>query len=358
MKYIYCLSVTCLVAGFIAFSSFQVMAGNPDRSGQAGATELLINPWAMSSGWGGAGSGGIRGVEAIFGNIAGIAATKGTEIEFSHSIWLKGSTMGINALGLTQKIGESSVLGLSLMSLDFGDIQVTTVDQPEGGLGTYSPQFINLGLSYAKIFSNSIYAGINLKIISESISNVNAQGVAIDAGIQYVTGTNTERDNLKFGITLKNVGTPMKFAGDGLTSKSTSQNPVNSTSFDYTVEQRTQGFEIPSLVNIGVMYDFKLAPDHRLSVAGTFTSNSFTNDQYILGLEYGFKEYFMIRTGYTYEDHLFDDALRTTVFTGPSAGFSLQLPLGKSSKLIGLDYSYRATKPFDGTHTFGIRFVL
>jgi hypothetical protein len=106
------------------------------------------------------------------------------------------------------------------------------------------------------------------------------------------------------------------------------------------------------------MYDFKLAADHRLSLAANFTSNSFTNDQYTAGLEYGFKEYFMIRGGFTYEEDLFDDALRTTVYTGPSAGFSLQLPLGKSGKLFGIDYSYRATQPFDGTHTFGARFTL
>jgi hypothetical protein len=168
----------------------------------------------------------------------------------------------------------------------------------------------------------------------------------------------TDRNNIKLGITLKNVGTPMKFSGDGLTTRATSNDPVNSTEFEYTVEQRTQGFEIPSMVSIAAMYDFRLAADHRLSLAGNFTSNSFTNDQYTAGLEYGFKDYFMIRGGFTYEDNLFDDDVRTTVYTGPAAGFSLQLPLGKSGKLFGLDYSYRATKPFDGTHSFGARFTL
>ena len=54
---------------------------------------------------------------------------------------------------------------------------------------------------------------MNLKIVSQSISNVGAQGVAIDAGIRYVTG---EQDNIKFAISLKNVGPPMSFSGDGL----------------------------------------------------------------------------------------------------------------------------------------------
>ncbi len=72
-----------------------------------------------------------------------------------------------------------------MMSLDFGDIEITTNDLPEPVLGTYSPQYLNIGISYAKAFSNSIYGGVNFKIINEKISNVGAQGVAIDAGIQY-----------------------------------------------------------------------------------------------------------------------------------------------------------------------------
>ena len=48
-------------------------AGNPDRAGQAGATEVLINPWARSSGWANANCGSIRGLEAAYLNVAGIA---------------------------------------------------------------------------------------------------------------------------------------------------------------------------------------------------------------------------------------------------------------------------------------------
>ena len=72
---------------------------------------------------------------------------------------------------------------------------------------------MNIGVSYAKAFSNSIYGGLNFRVISESISNINALGLALDAGIQYVTG---ETENIKFGIALKNVGTTMRYKGDGL----------------------------------------------------------------------------------------------------------------------------------------------
>ena len=69
-------------------------------------------------------------------------------------------------------------------------------------------------LKYFEDFENSFKCGgATIKMISEQISNVGATGLALDAGIQYVTGS---KDNLKFGISLKNVGPRMSFSGDGL----------------------------------------------------------------------------------------------------------------------------------------------
>lgn len=356
MKSVYKIKLVSLALAMLSIPSGIVKAGNPDRIGQAGATELLINPWARSSGWGGANSGSAQGLEAQFLNVAGTAFTKKTEVLFSHTNYLQGSGITLNAFGITQKMGESGVLGLSIMSMAFGEVDITTVDQPEPSLGTYSPQYINLGISYAKAFSNSIYGGLTLRIIDESISNVSAGGIAVDAGIQYVTGNNEAKDNIHFGIALRNVGTPLQFGGDGLSTRVNAPNTNNV--YQLTVEQRTEGFEMPSLLNIGFAYDLELVKDHELSIAGNFTSNSFTNDQFTAGLQYGFKEIFMLRGGFTYEDNLFDDALRTTVYSGLSAGLTVDLPLGSGGKKFGIDYSYRSTQPWDGIHSFGFRFIL
>ncbi len=356
MKSVYKFKFVALALTMLSIPTGIVKAGNPDRAGQAGATELLINPWARSSGWGGANSGSIEGLEAQFMNVAGTAFTKKTEVMFSHTNFLQGSGITLNAFGITQKMGESGVFGLSIMSMAFGEVAITTVDQPEPSLGTYSPQYINLGISYAKIFSNSIYGGLTLRIIDESISNVSAGGIAIDAGIQYVTGNNEDKDNIRFGIALRNVGTPLQFAGDGLSTRVTAPNTSNV--YQLTLEQRAEGFEMPSLINIGVSYGLELAKEHELTIAGNFTSNSFTNDQFTGGLQYSFKKMFMLRGGFTYEKDLFDNTLRTTVYSGPSAGVTVDLPMGTGGKKFGIDYSFRATQPWDGIHSFGIRFVL
>ena len=179
-------------------------------------------------------------------NVAGLAFTQKTELNFARTTWLSGSDVFVNGFGLAQRINESSVLGVSVMSLDVGAVDITTVENPDGGLGTFKPSFSNIGLSYAKSFSDRIHGGVTLRIISQSISDVSAQGVAFDAGIQYVSGRKQE---MKFGIALRNVGTPMVFGGDGLSARGTMQG----STVPLTLSQRSQGFELPSLMNIGAV---------------------------------------------------------------------------------------------------------
>jgi hypothetical protein len=345
-----------LAAGFTV-CSFQANAGNPERSGQAGATQLLINPFARSSGLGGSNTSTCRGLESQFLNVAGLAHTRKTELLFARTAWLVGSNININTFGLSQRVGETGAIGLGIVAIDAGDIPITTVEQPEGGLGTFSPLFMNIGLSYAKGFSDNIFGGINVRVISEQISNVSAKGVAIDAGIQYVTG---KRDQIHFGIALKNVGPKMSYRGDGMSTEITTV-----AGYVMTVEQKSQLFEMPSLVNIGGGYDFYLTKDssgvkkdHRLTVSGNFTSNSFTYDQFMFGAEYGFKQYLMVRLGYAWEKNI-SNSERKTAFTGPAAGVTLELPFGNEKKSsFALDYSYRFTNPFSGCHTVGARINL
>src|SRR5690606_11445080 len=131
-------SIMMLVAGAV-LAAAPVHAGNPDRAGSAGATQLLINPWARSAGWGLASSASVLGVEAMYGNIAGLAMVNRTEVLFSSTRWLEGSGVNINSVGLGQKVGASGVLGITATTMGFGELDVTTYDTPEGGTGTFRP---------------------------------------------------------------------------------------------------------------------------------------------------------------------------------------------------------------------------
>ena len=325
-----------------------VWAGNPDRAGSAGASQLLINPWAASNGLVGANMASIRGLESVFTNVAGLAFIGQTEIITSNSIYLSGTGISLNSVGFATKVGDAGVLGLTVTSMKFGDIPIMTEDLPEGGIGTFSPSFSNIGISYSKAFSNSIYAGFTLRLIGEAISNVKASGVAFDAGIRYVTGDN---DRMRFGISLRNVGPPMRYAGDGLTVTATPQGSAGSL----TVLQRSEKYELPSLVNIGIAYDVVTEDNMVVELNGMFTSNSFTKDQFGFGAEARIGSNLELRAGYLWEQGLGSEDNATTAYTGPAGGLTLKIPAGSSGSVIGLDYSYRTTNPFNGTHSVGLK---
>ena len=225
------------IAFLLLFSASLLIAGNPDRQGESGANELLLNPWARSAGLHSMSTSFITGVESMRLNVAGLGRIEGTEFMLGSARLYEGTGINLSALGFATRVGENGAFGLSLSSIDFGDIPITTVDQPEGIGGNINPAFINLGAGYSYTYANKISVGALVRLISESLNDVSAFGAALDAGVQYITG---EKDNFKLGVSLRNVGTPMRFAGEGLSFQT--NNPQGSASYLLTVGQRSQKF--------------------------------------------------------------------------------------------------------------------
>ncbi len=354
-------STKALVAICAIGMSFSSFAGNKDRTGQSGAPEMLINPWARSTGFFGMNIATVGGMEAMKLNIAGLAQDSTFEIGLSHSVYLSGTGININDGALALRLGDIGVLGVNIMSMSFGDIPTTDYFNPEG-YGTYHPQFLNIAIGFSKQFSTHINAGIAATYVSEQINNIGATGLAFDAGIQYVTG---KRDNFHLGIALRNIGTNMRYTGSGFAISA--DQPQSSPTFAVTVNYPSDKFEMPTNLSIGGAYDLYLdehhlkskdaSPQHRLTVLANFTSNSFNNDYLGAGLEYGFKGMFMLRMAYRYESGIGDAAKTTTMYKGWAFGATVQSRAGGAkSPMLALDYSYRPTdRPANGVHVISLR---
>jgi len=338
--------------------SLSALAGNPDRGGQASGTQLVINGWGRTSGIGWASQSYVKSVEAMYMNVGGMVATPKTDIVFCRTNWLQGAGININNLGFSQHLGNDNAIGIAITSIDMGEIPITTVEQPNGGLGSFSPRFTNIGLGYSKKFTERINGGVLLRVFSESASNTKLQGVAFDAGIQYKT-TYKNPDDTHFGVSIKNIGPDVKYSGDGISTKVL--NPKNNQ--EVTMNQRVAKFNIPALINIGGAYDFRLdktdkAFFHKLTTSANFTYNAFSQNQFTFGVEYNYKGMLMLRTGYAYEDGTLDYTTRRSANTGFACGATVELPFGTAKNRIALDYSYRDSNPFSGTHSIGIKMSL
>lgn len=283
-----------VIIGLVLFCSVGVaFAGNPQRAGQAGATQLLVNTWGRSSGFNGINIGSTSGIESVITNPAGLAMTRRTELIFAHTRYLVGSDMSINSFGFSQALKRAGVIGMYLTSFNLGTFIRTTEDSPEGDLGYFRPTFMNLGLTYGKKFTDHISVGATIKLVHESINNAGANGIAFDAGVQYRTNLGKDslhNDKLKIGIALRNIGSTMRYGGDGLSFRANRDPNFSSLSTRPTAQ-----FEMPSVLAMGLSYDFYMAADHRLTPLLAFISNSFTKDNIGVGLEYGFKKYFSLR---------------------------------------------------------------
>jgi hypothetical protein len=261
-----------------------------------------------------------------------------------------GSGIQLNSAAFATPSGNEGVLGIHVTNMNYGQIEVTTTELPDGGAGYFSPASTIIGIGYAKKFTQSIYGGVNIKMYNSTISNLSATGVCFDAGVQYVTGA--DRD-FRFGITLRNIGPSFGYNGDGMAIVL----PVPTGSHTTTFDSRTEQFELPTQLAIGAAKRFDLDAKNRLNLAGNFISNSFKKDQFTLGLEFDHNDIFQVRASYAAFDNRFD-GLATEAFSGPAMGFSVNAPTGGTSKL-NLSYAYRLTNTaFAGVHTLGATLVL
>ncbi len=361
-------NIALLLTASVGSLTNNAFAGNPERQGQAGAMQLTINGWARSSGTGWSSGGRVTGAESMFMNVGGLdRMANRTELVFARTEWLMGSGIGINNLGFGVKMGEDGdkgTLGIQVMQFGIDPIEITTEENPYGGIGTYRVNMTNIGVSYGKSFSKSISAGVTARLVTEGIPDASATGMSLDAGVQYSTtllagASKIKRNDFNFGVSVKNIGPDMNFSGDGLSYKAVIQN----SPLTKTMEVKTAAIKLPSMLNIAASYDIRLDKtagvyDNRLTLGFAFTNHSFSANQTTVSAEYSYKEMLSVRGGFCYQNGIFgDEAGYTTAYSGPMAGVSYDFKLNDEN-VVALDYSYRASNFFSGTHSFGIRIGL
>jgi hypothetical protein len=314
-----------------------------NRTGTASGNQLLIPVGTVGIGMGGAVVATTTGIEAMYWNPAGLASYGKGELMFSSMNYL--ADIKVSYFGASANISGVGTLGLTIKSLDFGEIPVTTDNQPEGTGATYSPSFITAGLTYSRLFTDRVSVGITGKFITETIGNVTATAIATDIGIQYKTPF-----DLKIGVAIRNLGTKMRYQGYDLDVQ-VARNPGDGSADLLRAQVTAAEAEIPSLLDIGVAYDINFKNSSKIVLAGNFRNNNFTDDEYQLGVEFSFQDLLFFRAGYNFD---FTEQNQRNAFSQ-----SLSLGAGLNYRIGGLrlmaDYAYRSADPFDGNQVFSIK---
>ncbi|OGU32799.1 MAG: hypothetical protein A2057_06270 [Ignavibacteria bacterium GWA2_35_9] len=317
-------------------------AGGGNRTGTGGANQLLIPVGVRGIAMGEQGVATSSGLEALFWNPAGVAKMNNSAaMTFSHMSYI--ADIGVEYGAVAGSFEGFGVLSLSVKSLSIGDIPVTTTSQPDGDGTFFSPQILTAGISYSNQLTDRIAIGLTANYITETLGDASASGVAFDVGVIY--DNLADFNGLSFGIVLKNIGPQMKYDGAALFVQADVDNYSRPPQY-YKVDAAS--YELPSVFQIGFGYKPKIDEYNSLQTSISFQNNNFSDDEYRLGLEYGYKEIFFVRGGYS----LAPEAVQDDYIYGLTAGIGINYELNNLD--LKVDYAYRDTRYFDGNHVVSL----
>ncbi len=325
-------------------------AGGGSRNGTGGAQELIIPVGTQGIALAGSNVATASGLDALFWNPAGVAhMDNSATATFSHMSYI--ADIGVEYGAVAANWEGFGIVSLNIKALSIGSIPVTTNEQPDGTGQTYSPQFLTVGFTYSRLLTDRIAIGVTFNYLSETIAQVNADGISFNAGVQYQDLGDIK--GLSFGLVIKNIGPQMQYSGPGLLVQAS---PTGSTSNPTQEFGRAPSFyyigaapfDLPSSFDIGFGYTPSLDEMNMLQLSATFENNNYTGDLYNFGAEYAYNKTLYIRGGYSYSPNNQDDEY----IYGFTFGGGIHYDLGGITVMV--DYAYRAVKYFSGNNVFSV----
>ena len=221
------------------------------RVATSAATFLTLGTGARGTALGHAYTAVATGADALYWNPAGAAfrtvgGHRGSAF-FSHNRWLV--DIDYNAFGIVVPVTGSGVIGLSLAQLDYGRMDVRTVDIPEGTGETFGATDLVGAISYAQPLTDRFYIGGSAKYVRQKIYDMTASTMAFDIGFildsEYFGG-------MKLAASIQNFGGEMRMGG--VNSRVFVDIDQTSTGSNDAIpaELETTGWDLPLSFKFGV----------------------------------------------------------------------------------------------------------
>ena len=326
--------------------SLAMSAGAASAQTKTGTTVgqfLLIEPSARIAAMGNAGVTVAGDVQAAYFNPAIIGQLERREVIFSHAVWLAGISHDYVAMALPLKrLGNAFV---SVTSLNSGDIEVRTVDQPLGTGEQYTVNDIAIGLGYGFQVTDRVSVGGQASYVQETIWHTSASTFLLNLGTFYEFSSN----GMRIGASLSNFGTSARYDGRDLRIVYDSDPSRFGDNNTLPGERFTSSYPVPLMFRVGLGAPYRLTPQLQLLVAADALQPSDNTESVSFGGELSYRHQLALRAGY-------QDLMEKDSEVG------LTLGAGVSGKVetfdYRIDYAWADQGRLDGTHriTVGVAF--
>jgi len=333
-----------LIIAFIFLIVQSIGFSQVTKTGTTAAKFLSVGIGPRANAMGGAFSSVVNDASALYWNPAGVADLTQNEAMFTYTSLFKDLDINLNYIAVVIPAEDIGTFGLSVTALDYGEMDVTTELYPEGTGERFSASSYAFGLSYARNITEWFSAGMTVKYITEGIFNSTANGVAFDVGTLF----KTPFWGIKFATIISNYGSKMQMTGEDLLIRYDSD--PNSEGNNETVDAyyKTDYFELPLKLQIGISKDLEFFDGQRLTLAIDATHPNDNAESVNIGGELSFIDNLIFLRG-GYKALFLDDNQE-----GLTLGAGLNYVLGVFA--FGFDYSYQEFEFLSYTHSFGVSF--
>ena len=273
-------------------------------AGTVAAVFLRLGVGARAIGMGNTFTAIADGINATYGNPAGVINLRVPEANLMHNKWLADISYGY--AGYAQPLTDKSALAASMIYVDYGSIEGRDIS----GYRISDPTAKDraFAITYGRKLNDKVITGMNVKYISEKYERESASGFTMDLGLLYTPRI----EKVLFGLSVQNIGKSIKFV--------------------------TDKFKPPLTCRFGISHKFY---QDKLVAGIDFVKARDTNLDLSTGIEWKFNNTVAVRSGYTTE---------SDIGNGFSAGIGFYL-----SRFV-IDYAFSPFGELGDTHRFSLTY--
>lgn len=312
----------------LAIMALVILMGTAQGQKKVGTTAapfLGIGVGPRAAAMGGAGVATYDDASVLYWNPGALSRVGRSQFMASHANWFLGSDF--NWVGLMVNMGSLGAVGLSFTQLDYGEEDVTYVDNENSGerWGAYD---LAAGVVYGRNLTSAFSIGGTFKYIQQKLWNETASGIAFDVGLLFITDFN----NMRLGMSISNFGNDMKLDGKDLLQRVDLDPEAQGNNETIVSKLKTDPWPLPLFFRVGVAYDLVNLENRRFTIVADALRPSDNSETLNLGGEFALNNLLFLRGGYK-------SLFRKDSYEGLTFGAGFLYDRGQGWSLT-IDYAY------------------